>query len=152
MNTRLDTLTQQALEARRDASVRTDEHSMEAIATINGAVYVNDSVATSVQATRFSLENVEAGRVLLITGGDDHRNDYASLITQIREKVHTVIYLGSDKDRMMKHISKENVLFIPAESIEGAVKFAHYCAGSEDLVLFSPACPSFDAFDNYKNR
>jgi UDP-N-acetylmuramoylalanine--D-glutamate ligase len=151
MNTRLNTLTQQALEARRDASVKPDEHSMEAVAAIEGVLYVNDSAATSVQATRISLQQVE-GNVLLITGGDDHRNDYASLLAPMRGKVRTVIYLGSDNDRLLKHISKEDMLFIPAISIEEAVKFANYCTKEGDMVLFSPACPSFDAFDNYKNR
>lgn len=152
MNTKLNTLTQQALEARRDSSAQPGEHSMEPVATIGGALYVNDSIAISVQATRISLQHVDTDRVLLIIGGDDHRNDYASLVPDIRGKVHTVIYLGADKDRMMKHISKESVLFIPAGSIEEAVKFASYCAEKDDIVLFSPACPSFDAFDNYKNR
>lgn len=151
MNTKLDTLTQKALEARRDSSAKPDEHSMEAVADIGGVLYVNDSISTSVQATRLSLQSI-SGKVLLITGGDDHRNDYASLIEAIREKVSTIIYLGSDNDRLGKYVSKENVLFITAASIDEAVRFAGYCAQGNDIVLFSPACPSYDAFDNYKNR
>jgi UDP-N-acetylmuramoylalanine--D-glutamate ligase len=152
MNTQLtSTLAEQALEVRRDAFTPA-EHSMETVAEINGAVYVNDSKATSVQATRFSLGSITGNKVVLITGGDDHRNDYASLTPFVREKVRTVIYLGSDKDHMLKHISKEEVLFMAASSVEEAVTLASQCAHEGEVVLFSPACPSFDPFDNYKNR
>lgn len=125
---------------------------MEPVAGIRGVLYVNDSKATSVQATRESLQAIEAGNIVLIIGGDDHRNDYASLSNLVREKVKMVIYLGSDNDHLLKHISKEEILFAPARSVEEAVAYASYAAAEGDVVLFSPACPSFDPFDNYKNR
>lgn len=143
---------QQLLELRNCAPGNADEHSMEAVAQVEGVLFVNDSRATAVENTRASLRSIPGENVVLIVGGSDHRNDYASLAQEMRGKVKVAIYLGSDNDRLLKHISKEPILFARAETLEEAVTYARYCAKSGDVVLFSPACPSFDPFDNYKTR
>lgn len=142
----------QLLELRNGAAGNADEHSMEAVAEVKGVLYVNDSRATSVELTRNSLNGIPGNNVVLITGGSDHRNDYSSLALSMRNKVKVVVYLGSDKDHLLRHISKEPILFAAAETVEEAVTYANYCVKEGDVVLFSPACPSFDPFDNYKTR
>lgn len=154
MEKQLDTVNfvQQLLELRNGTNGNADEHSMEAVAQVRGVLYVNDSRATTVESARTSLRSIPGDNVVLIVGGSDHRNDYASLAQEMRGKVKVVIYLGSDNDRLLKHISKEPILFARAETLEEAVTCATYCVKSGDVVLFSPACPSFDPFDNYKTR
>jgi UDP-N-acetylmuramoylalanine--D-glutamate ligase len=145
-------LLRQAIEARKDLAGHPDEHSMEAVAEIKNVLYINDSKATSVLATRASLKSIQAQSVVLIIGGTDYKNDYSPLIDVIREKVKVVIYLGGERDLLLKHISKEELLFAPAATLEEAMIYAEHCVHEGDVVLFSPACPSFDPFDNYKNR
>lgn len=145
----------QLLELRSGAPGNADEHSMEAVAEVNGVLYVNDSKSTSVEDTRDSIASIitqPEETLLLIVGGSDHRNDYASLAAIMRGKVKVVIYLGADNDRMLKHISKEPLLFAPAATLEEAVNYARLCTKPGDVVLFSPACSSLDPFDNYKTR
>lgn len=154
MEKQLDTtnFVQQLLELRNGTTGNPDEHNMEAVAQVNGVLYVNDSRSTTVENTRASLGSIPCEDVVLIVGGSDHRNDYASLAQAMRNKVKVVVYLGSDKDHLLRHISKEPVLFAAAETLEEAVTYARYCVKQGDVVLFSPACPSFDPFDNYKTR
>jgi UDP-N-acetylmuramoylalanine--D-glutamate ligase len=143
---------QQLLELRSGAAGNADEHSMEAVAQVSGVLYVNDSKATSAENTKASLDSIPGDNVVLIVGGSDHRNDYSSLALSMRNKVKVVVYLGSDNDHLLRHISKEPILFTPARTLEEAVAYAGYCVKEGDVVLFSPACPSFDPFDNYKTR
>jgi UDP-N-acetylmuramoylalanine--D-glutamate ligase len=128
-----------------------DDHHMEFVDEINGIAYINDSISIRITATRNSLEAIETS-VVLIVGGDDRDNDYSVLSQQIKKKVVAMIYLGSYSDKILKHFSTHSMLFAKAVSIREAVQIASAYSKSGDVVLFSPACPSYHTFDNYKNR
>jgi|SRR6218665_395693 len=128
-----------------------DDHHMEWVDEVKGIAYINDSRSTRLTATRNSLESIGTS-VVLITGGDDRDNDYSILFQQVREKVSAIIYLGGNSDKLLKHYSRNYMLFAKAETLKEAVQLAGFYAKTGDVVLFSPGCPSYHAFDNYKNR
>jgi UDP-N-acetylmuramoylalanine--D-glutamate ligase len=128
-----------------------DDHHMEFVDEISGIAYINDSKSIRLTATRNSLEAIETS-IVLIVGGDDRDNDYSVLSQQVKQKVIAIIYLGDQSDKILKHYSSHSMLFAKASSIQEAVQLSNTYARSGDVVLFSPACPSYHAFDNYKNR
>lgn len=128
-----------------------DDHHMEFVDEINGIAYINDSRSIKLTATRNSLEAIETS-VVLILGGDDRDNDYSVLFRQVKEKVVAMIYMGNYSDKILKHYSRHSMLFAKASDTKEAVQLASAYARSGDVVLFSPSCPSYHAFDNYKNR
>jgi UDP-N-acetylmuramoylalanine--D-glutamate ligase len=128
-----------------------DDHQLEFVDEINGIAYINDSRSIRMTATRNALEAIETS-VVLIIGGDDRDNDYSVLAQQIRQKVVAIIYLGSHSDKVLKCYSSHRMLFSKAFDLKEAVQIASCYAMSGDVILFSPACPSYHAFDNYKNR
>ena len=153
MNKQLNSsLINKALETRRDVPGGPDDHSMEPVAEIDGVLYVNDSKATSVLATKSSLKSIEGENVVLLIGGTDYKNDYTSLIEVINEKVKAVIYLGSYPNVLGRHVTGLDIPFKEAGSLDEAMVQVSSLAENGDIVLLSPACPSFDPFDNYKNR
>lgn len=128
-----------------------DDHQLEFVDEIHGVAYINDSRSIRLTATRNALEAIET-LVVLVIGGDDKDNDYSILAQQIKTKVVAIIYLGSDSNNILKHYSSNKLLFAKAATIEEALQIASAYAVSGDVVLFSPACPSHHAFDNYKSR
>jgi UDP-N-acetylmuramoylalanine--D-glutamate ligase len=128
-----------------------DDHHMEFVDEISGIAYINDSKSIRLTATRNSLEAIETS-VVLIVGGDDRDNDYSILAQQVKQKVIAIVYLGNQSDKILKHYSNHSMLFAKAMDIKEAVQLSNAYAKSGDVVLFSPACPSYHAFDNYKNR
>jgi UDP-N-acetylmuramoylalanine--D-glutamate ligase len=126
------------------------EHSLEFVARINQVNYINDSKSTSVNDTWTSL-NVMTEKTLLILGGIDRRSDYSVLRGLVAEKVSAVVCLGSEREKIFSALMDLGMT-VHAGSMEEAVKMAKLLAKSGSTVLFSPGCPSFDAFDNYKNR
>ena len=141
----------QSLVSRERVRSSEDDHQLEFVDEIDGVVYINDSKSTRVTSTRYSLEAIETG-VLLIIGGDDRDNDYSALAQQIKQKVMAVIYLGEQGDKVLKHYSGHKMLFAKATSIRESVQIASAYARSGDAVLFSPSCPSYHEHDNYKSR
>lgn len=128
-----------------------DDHHMEFVDEVSGIAYINDSRSIGLAATRNSLEAVETS-VVLIIGGDDRDNDYSVLAKQVKEKVVAIIYLGTQSDKILKNYSDHSMLFAKAIDIKEAVQLSSTYARPGDVVLFSPACPSYHAHDNYKNR
>jgi UDP-N-acetylmuramoylalanine--D-glutamate ligase len=126
------------------------EHSLEFVARINQVNYINDSKATSVNDTWTSL-NAMTEKTVLILGGIDRRSDYSVLRGLVAEKVYAVVCLGSEREKIFSALIDQGIT-VHADSMEEAVKFSQLLAKSGTTVLFSPGCPSFDAFDNYKNR
>jgi UDP-N-acetylmuramoylalanine--D-glutamate ligase len=126
------------------------EHCLEFVARINEVNYVNDSKATSMNDTWTSL-NAMTEDTILILGGVSRRNDYEVLKGLVGEKVKAVICLGSEREKIFSTLMHLGFT-VHADSIEEAVKISKTLARSGSTVLFSPGCPSFDAFDNYKNR
>ncbi len=135
-------------ERREQASVF--EHNLEFAARINRVNYINDSKATTVEETWNSL-NVMTEDITLILGGTDRKSDYGILKNLVKEKVRAVICLGSERERIFKAFM-DSALTVHAQTMEEAVKLAAIIAKPGSTVLFSPGCPSYDAFDNYKNR
>ncbi|MCW3083654.1 MAG: UDP-N-acetylmuramoylalanine--D-glutamate ligase [Bacteroidetes bacterium] len=128
-----------------------DDHHMEFVDEVNGIAFINDSKSIRLTATRNSLEAIETS-VVLIIGGDDRDNDYSVLFKQVKDKVIAIVYLGTDSDKILTHYSRHNMLFTKAKDVKEAVQLANAYAQPGNVVLFSPACPSYHAFDNYKNR
>ena len=127
------------------------KHAMEFAALIDDVVYVNDSISINVEKTWNSLNSID-GNVILIIGGLDSKNDYSLLEELIFKKVKIIIALGKDNTKLLKAFLKTGKEITSAESVQDSVEIAKKKAIAGDLVLFSPACPSYHPFDNYKNR
>lgn len=126
-------------------------HRLERVRTLDGVRYVNDSKATNVNAVWYALESYNSP-VVLIAGGRDKGNDYSALKPLVREKVRAVIALGESADKVLREIGTLAPDRSMAVSMEDAIQQAARIAKRGDVVLLSPACSSFDMFDNYEDR
>lgn len=127
------------------------EHRLEFVANIHGIEYINDSKATNVNSTWYSLERMEK-TVVWIVGGVDKNTDYESLLPIVKDKVRAIIYLGDTKDKVFDTFMKEVPLIVDVESMKEAVNTAYYLADKSECVLLSPAAASFNIYDNYQER
>ena len=126
------------------------EHRLEFVREVEGVRYFNDSKATNVDATVKAVESFVGG-IFLILGGKDKDSDYTVLAPLLRERVKTVITIGSAAEKIERELA--GVAMIErAETMDRAVAFAHQHAVAGDTVLLAPACASFDQFDNYGHR
>ena len=126
-------------------------HRMEKAFTIQKVDYINDSKATNVNATYFALESISTPTVW-IAGGVDKGNDYSSLLPLVREKVKAIICLGVDNKKLFEVFADVSDIMIETQSISEAVKISRKIAEKNETVLLSPACASFDLFQNYEDR
>lgn len=127
------------------------EHRLERFLTVHGIEFINDSKATNVNSTWYALESISKP-IVWIVGGVDKGNDYTMLRGLVKEKVKAMVCLGKDNNKLheaFKSIVKNRV---DASSMDEAVKAAYYLARNGDTVLLSPACASFDLFENYEDR
>lgn len=127
------------------------EHRLEFVLKINGVQYVNDSKATNINATFYALDSVKAP-IVWIVGGVDKGNDYLDLMPMVREKVKAIICLGMDNQKITQTFSNVIDLIVETAGAEEAVKVAYKIAEKGDTVLLSPACASYDLFENYEDR
>ena len=127
------------------------EHRLENVAKIYGVEYINDSKATNVNATFYALECMDKQTVWIV-GGVDKGNDYNDLLSLVREKVKAIVCLGVDNDKIKNTFGNVVDIIVETAGAEEAVKVAHKLSESGDAVLLSPACASFDLFDNYEDR
>ena len=127
------------------------EHRLENVLSINKVQYINDSKATNVNATYFALESMEAPTVWIV-GGVDKGNDYTQLFPFVNEKVKAIICLGVDNKKLFESFGNMVDVIIETEFMSEALKIAYKVAESGDNVLLSPACASFDLFENYEDR
>ena len=126
------------------------EHRLEFVREVAGVRYYNDSKATNVDATMKAIEAF-AGGIHLILGGKDKDSDYRVLAPLLRERVKTVITIGSAAEKIERQL--DGVVKIEsAETLDRAVAFAQETAVAGDTVLLAPACSSFDQFENYEQR
>jgi UDP-N-acetylmuramoylalanine--D-glutamate ligase len=127
------------------------EHRLERFLKVHGIEFINDSKATNVNSTWYALESV-LKPIVWIVGGIDKGNDYSMLEDLARKKVKAIVCLGKNNSKI--HDSFEGVVknIVDASSMEEAVKAAYYLARNGDTVLLSPACASFDLFENYEDR
>ncbi|NNL15879.1 MAG: UDP-N-acetylmuramoyl-L-alanine--D-glutamate ligase [Flavobacteriaceae bacterium] len=127
------------------------EHRLENVLTINKVEYINDSKATNVNATYYALESMDAPTVWIV-GGEDKGNDYEELYPFINEKVKAIICLGIDNEKLLKSFGNMVDVIVETQFMSEAVKIAYKVAEAGDNVLLSPACASFDLFQNYEDR
>ena len=127
------------------------EHRLESVLKINGVQYINDSKATNVNATFYALDTMKTQTVWIV-GGVDKGNDYFDLMPLVREKVKAIICLGVDNEKIVKTFGSVIDLIVETAGAEEAVKVAYKIAEKGETVLLSPACASFDLFENYEDR
>lgn len=127
------------------------EHRLERVVSVRGIEFINDSKATNVNSTWYALECMN-NPVVWIAGGTDKGNDYSDLLELAGNKVHTLICLGVDNKKLLKTFGDIIPNIVELQSMEEAVRMAYSKAHKGDAVLLSPACASFDLFENYEDR
>ena len=127
------------------------EHRLEPVIKVSGISFINDSKATNVNSTWYALECMETD-VIWIVGGIDKGNDYSELYPVVKQKVKAVVCLGKDNKKIMEAFSDKVPTIIETTSMEEAVRSSYYLAKKGETVLLSPACASFDLFNNYEDR
>ena len=127
------------------------EHRLENVLKINKVQYINDSKATNVNATYFALDSMESPTGWIV-GGVDKGNNYQELYPFINEKVKAIICLGVDNEKLLASFGKMVDVIVETQFMSEAVKIAYKLAEAGDSVLLSPACASFDLFENYEDR
>jgi len=127
------------------------EHRLEHVAFIRGIEFINDSKATNINAAWYALENANHP-VIWICGGQDKGNDYSPLLTLVLDKVKAIICLGKENSKIIEAFSPVCSLIYETQSIEAAVRTAYEIGQKGDTTLLSPACASFDLFENYEDR
>lgn len=127
------------------------EHRLEKVLKIHNVVYINDSKATNVNATYFALDSVKNPTVWIV-GGVDKGNDYTDLLPLVNEKVKAIICLGVDNQKIIDTFGNIVETMVETTSMVQAVRIASRIAEDGGTVLLSPACASFDLFDNYEDR
>ena len=130
---------------------RAVEHRLENVGKVRGIDFINDSKATNVNSAWYALESVERP-IIWIAGGVDKGNDYAMLKSLVREKVKLIICLGVDNRKIHEAFSKDVKMIVNTTSMAEAVHVAYKMAEKGDTVMLSPACASFDLFENYEDR
>ncbi len=126
-------------------------HRMELAGEHNGVRYINDSKATNTDSVWYALDSMKTP-VVWIAGGKDKGNDYAPLLPLVEGRVHTLICLTTDAEKLHESFAGSIGRIVDAGSAEEAVNLAAGYAQPGDTVLLSPACASFDLFDNYEQR
>jgi UDP-N-acetylmuramoylalanine--D-glutamate ligase len=127
------------------------EHRLEKVLKINNVMYINDSKATNVNATFFALDSMENPTVWIL-GGVDKGNDYTELLPLVNEKVKAIICLGVDNEKIISAFGNVVDTIVETDSMKMAVQVAYKLAERNNTVLLSPACASFDLFENYEDR
>ena len=127
------------------------EHRLEKVLKIQNVQYINDSKATNVNATFFALDSMNVPTVWIV-GGVDKGNDYNELMSLVREKVKAIICLGVDNHKIINAFGNVVDIMVEVNNMNDAVKTAQRLTEKGDAVLLSPACASFDLFENYEDR
>ena len=127
------------------------EHRLEHVLTVHGIDFINDSKATNVNASWYALESMKKN-VVWIVGGVDKGNDYSELAGLVEDKVKTIICLGDKNQKIIKFFQGKVDTIVQASSMNEAVNQSFSIADKGDVVLLSPACASFDLFENYEDR
>ena len=127
------------------------EHRLEKYITVHGIEFINDSKATNINSTWYALECMTNPTVLII-GGVDKGNDYSELFDLVKNKVKAIVCLGLDNTKIIRAFEGIVPNIVETTSMEHAVKSAYFLSEKGDTVLLSPACASFDLFNNYEHR
>jgi UDP-N-acetylmuramoylalanine--D-glutamate ligase len=151
------TLAAQLLKVRKDfikeslENFEGAEHRLEFVAKINGVEYINDSKATNVNSVFYAMECMDKTTIWIV-GGVDKGNDYTDLLPLVREKVKVIVCLGIDNEKIKNTFGSVVDIIVETAGAEEAVKVAQKLSEKGEVVLLSPACASFDLFENYEDR
>ncbi len=126
-------------------------HRLEQVLKIQKINYINDSKATNINSVYFALESMNSQTVWIV-GGVDKGNDYEALYPLVREKVKAIVCLGLDNQKIIESFQPFVDIIVETQSMKEAVLIAHKIAEKSENVLLSPACASFDLFENYEDR
>lgn len=127
------------------------EHRLEPVANIHGILFINDSRSSNINSTWFGLESMTQP-VIWIAGGIDGGNDWESLKSLVKKKVKALICLGLDNLRLRSAFADTGISIIPVNTMEEAVHAAYSFGEKDHVVLLSPACASFDQYENFEVR
>jgi UDP-N-acetylmuramoylalanine--D-glutamate ligase len=127
------------------------EHRLEPVLEIHGIEFINDSKATNVNSTYYALESMKRPTVWIV-GGIDKGNDYSQLTELVKQKVKAIICLGLDNSRIIEAFTNVADMIVETASMDEAVRTSYMLGRKGDAVLLSPACASFDLFENYEDR
>jgi UDP-N-acetylmuramoylalanine--D-glutamate ligase len=121
------------------------------VAKVNGIEFINDSKATNINSAWFALESMDKPTVWIV-GGVDKGNDYSELSELVKDKVKAIICLGTENQKIIDSFQGMVENIVEAKSAAEAVAYGYQLAKKEETVLLSPACASFDLFENYEDR
>lgn len=127
------------------------EHRLEFVGRVDGIKFINDSKATNVNAVWYALDSADEP-IVWIVGGIDKGNNYKDLKPLVNEKVKAIICLGKENEKIIKAFEKHVDTMVETQSAKEAVSIAKSLSNVGDTVLLSPACASFDLFENYEDR
>ncbi len=127
------------------------EHRLEFVAKVNGIEFINDSKATNINATWYALESMTEPTVWIV-GGVDKGNNYDELLELVKEKVKAIICMGKDNAKIIEAFSGVVETIVETQSPIEAVGYGYQFGKKGETVLLSPACASFDLFENYEDR
>ncbi len=127
------------------------DHRLEYVATIQGIEFINDSRSTTINSTWFALSSYHKP-IIWITGGVENGNKFIELMPVVRENVKAIVCLGKDNKKIFKTFGRLGLPIAETTSMEEAVWHSYQLANPGDLVLLSPACASFDLFENLEER
>lgn len=127
------------------------EHRLESVSKVRGVEFINDSKATNVNSTWYALESMSKP-VIWIAGGIDKGNDYNVLLPLVQKRVKALICLGADNTPLHAAFGKSVDIIVNTSNMHDAVRMAYQLGAPGDVVLLSPACASFDLFENFEDR
>ena len=126
-------------------------HRLQHVATVRGVKWINDSKATNVNSCWYALESMTTPTVLIL-GGKDKGNDYSEIDDLVREKCHTLVFMGLHNEKLREHFGNFGLNIIDTDNLADAIQGAYQAAKEGDTVLLSPCCASFDLFKSYEDR
>ena len=127
------------------------EHRLQYVATVKGVRFINDSKATNVNSCWYALEAMTTPTVLIL-GGKDKGNDYSEIDELVKQKCHTLVFMGLHNEKLREHFGSFGLNIIDTDNLHDAVQGAYHAANEGDKVLLSPCCASFDLFTSYEDR
>ena len=127
------------------------EHRLEHVAVIHGIEFINDSKASNINSAWYALESMQQD-VIWIAGGIDKDNDYTMLRELVKSKVKAIVCIGKDNQQLQEAFAGLVENIIETRSMDVAVQTAVYLGSKGETILLSPACASFDLFENFEDR
>ena len=156
-NSMVASISSQVLQIRKESikqslsDLNTIGHRQDYVATVNGVMYYDDSRAENVNATWFTFQNI-VRPVIWIAGGNGKRTNFNDLKSLARKNVRALICIGKDNSNLKETFQKDVNEIHEVKSLDDAVTMASLLAEEDDIVLFSPACPSDNRRETYLDR